>query len=86
MSLIALFYSIYKAIQKLLELTGKWPKSKRKKEKEQEELLKNHYYYHCQMNPEGFQKLKNENFENMSKEDIKKEAESLKRDNHGKKE
>ncbi len=79
MSLIALIYSIYKAIQKLLELTGRWPKSKRAKEKEQEELLKNHYYYHCQMNPGGFQRLKNENFEKMAREAIKKEAETLKK-------
>ena len=76
-SLIAMIYSIYKAIRKGLELTGKWPKSKRDKEKEKEEQLKNHYYYHCQINPEGFNKLKLENFKKMAMDDIAKEAKSL---------
>jgi len=77
-SLIALIYSIYKAIQKFLELTGRWPKSKKTKEKEYEEQLKDHYYYHCQMNPEGFNRLKLENFEKIARNNIKKEAESIK--------
>lgn len=81
-SLIALIYSIYKAIQKFLELTGRWPKSKGTKEKEHEEQLKNHYYYHCQMNPEGFNRLKRENFEKMAREDIEKESQSLMTDMH----
>jgi len=77
LSTIALVYSFYKAIQTGLELTGKWPKSKRRKEKEEEERLKDHYYYHCQMNPEGFKRLKLENFEKMSEDEIAKEAASL---------
>ncbi len=24
--------------------------------------MKDHYYYHCQMNPDGFKRLKTENF------------------------
>jgi hypothetical protein len=31
------------------------------------------------MNPKGFQRLKNENFENIAKKAIKKEAESVKK-------
>jgi len=78
LSLIALIYSLYKAVKKGLELTGRWPKSKREKEKEIEERLKNHYYYHCQMNPEGFKRIMFENLEKMGKDEIAKEAESLK--------
>jgi tRNA A37 N6-isopentenylltransferase MiaA len=66
------------ALRKGLELTGKWKKSKREKAQEDEERLKNYYYYHCQMNPEGFKKLLHENLEKMSKDEITKEAESLK--------
>jgi hypothetical protein len=80
LSLIALIYSIYKAVQAGLELRGKWPKSKRRKEEELEERLKDHYYYHCQMNPEGFNRLMIENLEKMEKDSIAKEAESLKTD------
>jgi hypothetical protein len=77
-SLVALIYSFYKALQKGLELTGRWPKSKRTKEKELEEQLKNHYYYHCQMNPEGFKKVMQENLEKIAKDEIVKESEYLK--------
>ena len=77
-SLVALIYSLYKAFQKGLELTSRWPKSKRKKEQELEERLKNHYYYHCQMNPDGFRKLMLENLEKLAKDEIAKDAESLK--------
>jgi hypothetical protein len=77
LSLFALIYSLYKATQKALELTGRWPNSKREKKREREEQLKNHYYFHCQMNPEGFRRLKLENLEKMAKDEIAKEAESL---------
>jgi hypothetical protein len=77
LSVVVLLYSAYKGIQTWLELRGKLPKSKR--EKEEEERLKNHYYYHCQMNPEGFNRLKQENFEKMARDQITKEAESLKK-------
>ena len=78
LALVALIYSIYKAVRKGLELTGKWPKSKKAKELEHEEQLKNHYYYHCQMNPEGFRRLMLENLDKLSESEIAKEAESLK--------
>jgi hypothetical protein len=79
LAIVALFYSLYKATRKGLELIGRWPKSKKEKEKELEDRLKDHYYYHCQMNPEGFKRLKLENFEKMSMDEIAIEAESLKR-------
>ncbi len=79
LSLVALIYTLYKAVQTGLELRGKWPKSKRQKEKEEEERLKDHYYYHCQNNPEGFRRLMLENFEKMSKDEIAKEANALKK-------
>lgn len=58
---------------------GKLPKSKRQKAKEEEGRLKDHYYYHCQKNPEGFRKLMLENLEQMSKDEIAKEAAELKK-------
>jgi len=79
LSLVAFLYILYKAIQKVLEFVHMWPKSKREKERELEETLKRHYYYHCQMNPEGFKRLMQENNTKMIKDDIAKEAESLKK-------
>jgi hypothetical protein len=79
LSLVALIYSIYMAIKTGLELRGKLPKSKRQKAKEEEERLKDHYYYHCQRNPEGFRKLMLENLEQMSKDEIAKEAAALRK-------
>ena len=77
LALIALVYSLYKAVRKGLELTGKWPKSKRTKERDHEEQLKNHYYYHCKMNPKGFRKLMLENMDKMNENEIAEEAELL---------
>lgn len=79
LSLVALSYSLYMAIKTGLDLRGKLPKSKRQKAKEEEERLKDHYYYHCQKNPDGFRKLMLENLEQMSKDEIAKEAAVLKK-------
>ena len=79
LSAVVLLYSASKGIETWLELRGKLIKSKREIEKGEEERLKNHYYYHCQMNPEGFRRLMLESFEKMAKDQIAKEAESLKR-------
>jgi uncharacterized protein YutD len=76
--LLAFIYIVFKIAQKALKHLGTWPKSKNEKEKERIERLKDHYYYYCEMNPEGFKKLKLESLEKMAKEKVKKEAESLK--------
>lgn len=79
LSLIAFLFVLYKAIQKILQFANMWPISKREKEKSKEQGLKDHYYYHCQMNPEGFKRLKLENFARMGKDEIAKEAAALKK-------
>ncbi len=79
-SLIALVYSLYKAVKKGLELIGKWPKSKNEQKKDLENQMKDHYYYHCEMNPEGFRKLKQENFKILTKAEIINEMDTLNSD------
>lgn len=37
--------------------------TQREKEKAEKDLRMEHYFYHCEQNPEGFIRLKNENFE-----------------------
>jgi len=80
LGIVVLIYAIWKALEKALQLMGKWPKSKRELEKEAEERRMRHHHYHCERNPEGFEHLKLENFERWAREDIQKEAHSLKRE------
>jgi hypothetical protein len=74
-----LLYSLYKAVEKALRLMGKWPKSKAEMQKEAEEARMRHHHYHCERNPDGFERLKVENFERDARDDVRKEALSLKR-------
>lgn len=75
---IVLAYAFCKAIEKTLRLKGKLPKSKAQVEREAEELRMRHHHYHCERNPEGFNRLKIENFEKASRERIAEEAAALK--------
>jgi hypothetical protein len=65
-----------------IRIAGGLPKSKKAKEREEkqqeEERLKDHYYYYCQLNPEGFRRLKLEALQQGAKSDIAKEAAALK--------
>lgn len=76
---VVLIYSLYKAVEKALRLTGKWPKSKAETQKEAEKTRMRHHHYHCERNPEGFERLKIENLERWAREDIRTEAQALKR-------
>jgi len=75
-SFMALAYSWYVAFNKGLELWGRKKKSEKKLVKEKDQLAKDHHHYHCQLNPEAFLRLKNENFkkERLEKERIKIES------------
>ena len=77
LGVVVLVYSLYKAIEKALRLMGRWPKSKAEAQKEAEEARMCHHHYHCERNPEGFERLKLENFERWAREDIQKEANAL---------
>jgi hypothetical protein len=78
LGVVALCYSLGQALKKALQILGKWPKSKAEIEKAEEELRMRHHHYHCKRNPEGFLRLRAENFERWAREEIQKEAESLK--------
>ncbi len=69
-SLIALAYSWYVAFNKGMKLWGRKKKSDKDLAKEKEQLAKDHHHYHCQLNPDAFLRLKNENFK---KEHLEKE-------------
>jgi hypothetical protein len=78
MTFLVMLYSLWKAFEKGMKLTGRWKKSRRELEKEKEEQDKGHHHYHCKANPEGFLRLKVENFARWERERIQSEAESLK--------
>ncbi len=79
LAVLVFCYSICRAYIEALKLLGKWPKTDSELAKEEEERRMRHHHYHCERNPEGFLRLKQDNFERESLEEIQREAESLKR-------
>ncbi|UJJ31086.1 hypothetical protein [Halopseudomonas maritima] len=73
-SAVVLIYSWYVAFQKGRSLWGKRKKTEKEIAEEKERLEKEHHHHHCKLNPEGFLRLKNENFE---KERIAKERKKI---------
>jgi len=61
---------------KMLAYVGR---SEREKHKDAEELRMQHHHYHCERNPEGFMRLKAENFERDAREETHRETDELKR-------
>lgn len=80
LGIVVLVYAIFKAVVAALRLSGKLPESKRQIEKEKEDLKMRHHHYHCELNPDGFLRLKVENFRRQDIERTKAEAASLKVD------
>jgi len=78
LGLVVLGYAFVKAAIQALRLTGHLPKSIRQREKEAEELRMRHHHYHCEHNPEAFERLKAENFRREAIERTKAEALALK--------
>ena len=76
-SFLALIYSLYVALKKGVEVTGHIKPSDSEKEKMKEEQEKEHHHYHCKENPDGFNRLKQENFSKESKERLKEKIEKL---------
>ena len=76
-SVIAFVYSIIIAIKKGGEITGHFKVSDREQKKADEEREKEHHHYHCKQNPEGFLRLKHDNYSKDSEEKIRKKIEEL---------
>lgn len=74
---LLLFILFGKATLKWLKLAGYLKQSAKEKREAEKQLKMRHYFYHCERNPEGFMKLKSENFDREAKERVLKEMESL---------
>lgn len=75
---LVLGYAFFKAFMEALRLAGRIPKSERQRAKEAEEHRMQYHHYHCEHNPETFNKLKAENLRRGLKEATNKEALALK--------
>lgn len=76
-----LLYSLWQAFRAARKLFWNVQPTAAEKAKSEKESKMAHYYYHCERNPEGFSRLKVENFERVAKERIAKEAAELKNKN-----
>jgi len=76
-STVALLFSLYKAIEKFLIITGKKKTSEKEKKNQKKQQQMEHFYYHCSRNPEGFQRLKQENFDREAREKVQAEVKDL---------
>jgi hypothetical protein len=77
LAIAVLLYSLWQAFRTARKLFWRVAPSKSEKEKAEKGLKMGHYFYHCERNPEGFARLKVENFEREAKERILKEAKAL---------
>jgi hypothetical protein len=77
LGLVVLGYAFIKAAVHALRLTGHLPKTATQRDKEAEELKMRHHHYHCQRNPDAFERLKVENFRREEIERTKAEAVAL---------
>jgi hypothetical protein len=78
LAVLVLAYSLWRSVVQALKLFGIWPKSKREADQEEEQRRMMHHHYHCIRNPEGFARLRSENFERVSREDTQAEVQRLK--------
>ena len=69
-------FSISKAIHKASRTLGYVKRSDGEIQKDAEELRMRHHHHHCERNPEGFWRLKMENFEREARDETRREGEA----------
>lgn len=83
LGLAVLAFAFIKAGIAALRLTGHLPKSAAQQAKEAEDLRMRHHHYHCERNPDAFERLKAENFRKAAIERTQAEAAAIKRSTNG---
>jgi hypothetical protein len=71
---LVLTYTLWNIGRAWLKLMGYGKPSAAEEEKATKDLKMRHYFYHCERNPDGFTKLKAENFKEEARARIEKEA------------
>jgi hypothetical protein len=69
--------SISVGIYKLGKTMSWWKPTKREREAEEKDRKMKHYYYHCELNPDDFNRLRNKNFVRESIRNTQEESERL---------
>lgn len=77
LGLVVMLYSLWQAWRTWQKLMGLSKPPPREQEKAEKERKMAHYFYHCERNPDGFLRLKAENFEKDISERTRKEAAEL---------
>jgi hypothetical protein len=72
-SVISILFGLYKAAKAF----GWIQPSEREKQKAEKQRKMEHYFHHCEENPEGFNRLKMENFEREAVQRTQAEASAL---------
>lgn len=75
--LLAFLYSLYKLGLEVAKILGWRKASAAEKVKSEKEAKLEQYAYHCERNPEGFLRLKAENFQEDSRRQVREEAEAV---------
>ena len=78
---LALAYSLWKIFQQWRLMTGRAKKSEKDIAKEKEYLRMKYHHYHCELNPDGFLRLKIENFNHKAEEHVRNEFNSIQKSN-----
>lgn len=77
LGIIVTLYAIYKPTMAALKVWGYLKPNAQETLKLEKVRLNTHYQYHCELNPDGFSRLKNENFTSQAEKNIREEAERL---------
>ena len=74
LAIIVTVYAVVGATREGLKIWGHIRPNQREQDKANEELAMKHHHYHCAQNPEGFLKLKSENFVREIKLNVQQEV------------
>lgn len=77
LELAVYIFALWQAFRAARKLFGRAKLTRSEEEKAEKERKMAHYYYHCERNPDGFAKLKAENFGKDLAERTRKEVEEL---------
>ena len=77
LGLIGLSFVLYKALRTSFRIWNLSKASGKEERGNEKRSRMEHYFYHCERNPEGFMRLKSENFRDDARERVRQEAEEL---------
>ncbi len=77
LSLMGLAFVLWKAWKTGWRISGRGKPSPKEQEKAEKQRKMEHYFYHCERNPDGFMRLKSENFAIDAREQTQREADQI---------